>query len=427
MNKKNTTKKKNEATQKGYKDKLSGWFVIITAMAGLSICLYLYSFHFNLLIGEIKSGVLCGAENGLNCHSVVSSPYSIILGLPLAVWGAIFYSAIVLLGFGGIIFWRDCGQAFFRWAFFLAILGLVFDLNLAHTMIFRIRAVCWICISTYLINIAITIILAKEIWREPKPRVSLLAIFPGQRDAQGMNLYYRNVIKGFLIGGILLASVVWFTGSGYLSKSLTENDRERLVKIRENLLQQKSQFIEVNNRPLKGSGDAKLTVVEFSDFLCPYCAKAATYLDLSTLGSHDKARFIFRHYPLDQSCNKRISSNVHPGACSLAEGAVCAYEQDKFWEYHDIAFETKGRISRSVILNIASNIGLDLNVFKSCLDSNRGLVIVKEDIEAGFNAGVKGTPTLFINGRILMGVPKPWVLNEIFQFGKENLSTPGKS
>ena len=424
MNKTNITKKKIEATQRSYKNKWSGWFVIITAMTGLGICLYLYSFHVALLMGEIKSGILCGAENGLSCHSVASSTFSIIMGFPLALWGAIFYSAIVLLGFGGIIFWRDCGHAFFRWALFLAILGLAFDLYLAHTMIFRIRAVCWLCISTYLINIAITIILAKKIWREPKPRISLLAIFPGKRDAQGMDLYYRNVIKGFLIGGILLTSVVGVTGSQFLSKSLTENDRVRLAEIRENLLQQKSKFIEVKNRPFMGSNDAKLTVVEFSDFLCPYCAKASTYLELSEFSNHDKVRFVFRHYPLDKSCNKRISSNVHPGACLLAEGAVCAFEQDKFWEYHNIAFKTKGRISNPVILNIASNIGLDLNAFKSCLDSGRGLMVVKEDIEAGLNAGVKGTPTLFINGRMLRGVPKPWVLNKIFQFSEENLSMP---
>jgi protein-disulfide isomerase/uncharacterized membrane protein len=424
MKKKNITKKKIETTQRRYKGKLSGWFVIITATAGLSICLYLYSLHVALLMGEIKSGILCGTENGLGCHSVTSSPYSIFMGLPLASWGAIFYSVIVFLGFGGIIFWRDCGQAFFRWALFLAISGLAFDLYLAHMMIFKIRSVCWLCISTYFINITILIVLVKRAWKEPKPRVSLRVIFPGTRDAQGTDLYYRNVIKGFLMGGILLASVVGVAGSQFLSKSLTENDRERLAKIRENLLKQKPQFIEIKNRPFMGSNDAKLTVVEFSDFLCPYCAKASSYLKLAEYGNHEKARFVFRHYPLDKSCNKRLSSNVHPGACLLAEGAVCAYEQDKFWEYHDMAFEIKGRISSSVVLNIASNIGLDLNAFKSCMGSGRGLKVVKKDIEAAFNAGVKATPTLFINGRILRGVPKPWVLNEILQFGEENLSVP---
>jgi protein-disulfide isomerase/uncharacterized membrane protein len=415
-------KKKTVAAQREYRGRWSGWFVIITALAGLGICLYLYSLHVALLMGEIKGGVLCGTENGLGCHSVASSPYSIFLGLPLATWGAIFYSTIIFLGFGEIIFRRDSGPAFVRWALFLAVLGLAFDLYLAHTMIFRIRAVCRLCIATYLINIAIIIILVSKVRREPKPRVSLSAVFPGTRDARGIDLYYRNVIKGLLIGGILLTAGVGVAGSQFLSKSLTENDRERLAKIRQNLSRQKPKFIAGENRPFMGSADAKLTVVEFSDFLCPYCAKASKYLKLSESTNHDKARFVFRHYPLDKSCNRRLSSNVHPGACLLAESAVCAAEQDRFWQYHDIAFQTKGKISRAVVQDIAADIGLDLNTFNSCLDSGRALKVVKEDIEAGIKAGIRGTPTLFVNGRRLGGVPKPWMLNEILQFGEKNLS-----
>jgi protein-disulfide isomerase/uncharacterized membrane protein len=424
MAKSRKVKKKIEADLKKPGDKRSGWFVIILGTAGLGICLYLYSLHIDLLMGEIKSGPLCGADNGLGCHSVASGPYSSMMGLPLASWGAIFYSTLVLLGFGGIIFWRDCGRGFLRWAFFLAIFGLAFDLYLAYTMIFRIRAVCWLCAATYAINFIIIIVLVKEVWREPKPRISLRAIFPGTKDAQGIDLYYRNVIKGLLIGGILLAAVVGVAGSQFLSQSLTENDRERLANIKKNLSQQKPRVIEVKNRPVMGADDATVTVVEFSDFLCPFCAKASRFIKLAESGTRDSTRFVFRHYPLDKSCNRKLRSNVHPGACLLAEGAVCAFEQDKFWEYHDIVFETKGNISRSVVMETASKIGLSLGEFKSCLDSGRGLKVVNEDLQAAYNAGVKSTPTLFINGRRLRGVPKPWMLNEILQYSQKHLAPP---
>jgi protein-disulfide isomerase/uncharacterized membrane protein len=424
MAKSRKVKKKIEADLKKPGDTRSGWFVIILGAAGLGICFYLYSLHIDLLMGEIKSGPLCGADNGLGCHSVASGPYSIMMGIPLASWGAIFYSTLVLLGFGGIIFWRDCGRGFLRWAFFLAVFGLAFDLYLAYTMIFRIRAACWLCAATYAINFMIIIVLAKEVWREPRPRMSLRAIFPGTKDAQGIDLYYRNVIKGLLIGGILLAAVAGVAGSQFLSKSLTENDRERLANIKKNLSQQKPRVIEVKNRPVMGADDATVTVVEFSDFLCPFCAKASRYIKLAESGTRDSTRFVFRHYPLDKSCNRKLRSNVHPGACLLAEGAVCAFEQDKFWEYHDIAFETKGSISRAVVMDTASEIGLDLGEFKRCLDSGRGLKVVSEDLQAAYNAGVKSTPTLFINGRRLRGVPKPWMLNEILQYSQKNLPPP---
>jgi protein-disulfide isomerase/uncharacterized membrane protein len=425
MAKSRKVKEKIEADLKKPGDKRSGWFVIILGTAGLGICLYLYSFHIELLMGEIKSGPLCGADNGLGCHSVASGPYSSLMGLPLASWGAVFYSTLVLLGFGGIIFWRDCGRVFLRWAFFLAVFGLALDLYLAYTMIFRIRAICWLCAATYAINFMIIIVLVKEVWREPGPRMSLRTIFPGTKDAQGIGLYYRNVIKGLLLGGILLAAVVGVAGSQFLSKTLTEDDREYLAKIKKSLAQQKPKVIEVKNRPVSGSEDATVTVVEFSDFLCPYCAKASRYIKLAESGAHDTVRFVFRHLPLDKSCNRSVRSDVHPGACLLAEGAVCAHEQDKFWEYHDLAFETEGSVSRSVVMDKAATIGLNLGEFKRCLDSGRGLRVVREDIEAALNAGIKSTPTLLINGRQLRGVPKPWMLNEILQYSQKHLSPPG--
>ena len=424
MAKSRKVKQKIEAPHVELGIKRSGWFVVVFGAAGLVICLYLYSFHIDLLRGEIKSGLMCGADNGLGCHSVASGPYSSLLGLPLASWGAIFFSTLTLLGLGSVIFWRDCGRVFLRWAFYLAVLGLAFDLYLAYTMIFRIRAVCWLCIITYAINFLIIIALAKGVLKEPSPRISLRAIFPGTKDAEGFDLYYRNVIKGLLIGGVLLATVIGVGGSQFLSRSLTENDREQLVKIKKNLSRQKPRVISVKNRPTMGADNASVTVVEFSDFLCPFCAKASRYIKLAESATPDTARFVFRHFPLDKSCNMGVRTNLHPGACLLAEGAVCAFEQDKFWEFHDIAFETKGGISRSVVMDKASKIGLDLGEFKQCLDSGRGNEVVSEDIKAAYRAGVKSTPTLFINGRQLRGVPKPWMLNEILQYSQKHLPPP---
>ena len=416
--------KKFDVPQIEHGGKRSGWFVIILAAAGLGICLYLYSLHVALLMGEIKSGPLCGADGGLGCQSVAASPYSSMLGLPLASWGAVFYSAMVLLGFGVVIFWRDSGRVYLRWVLCLAGLGLALDLYLAYVMVFKLKAACWLCISTYVINIAIILMLIKSFWREPKPRIPMRAIFPGAKDAQGIDLYYRNAIKGLLIGGILFASVIGVAGSQFISKSLTGDDRERLAKLKTHLAKQPIRAVEADNRPVMGADNGAVTVVEFSDFLCPYCAKASKYLKLAESSNHDTTRFMFRHYPLDIACNSNLRSNVHPGACLLAEGSVCADEQDRFWEYHDIAFETKGKISQSVVMDIASNMGLNLSEFKSCLSSGRGLRVIKEDIKAAIQAGVKSTPTLFINGRGLRGVPKPWMLNEILQYSKKNLAPP---
>ena len=422
------SRKKNkriETPQIVHGGKRNAWIVIILATAGLGICLYLFSLHAALLLGEIKSGPLCGADGGLGCQSVASGPYSSMMGIPLATWGAVFYCTLALLGIGGVIFWRDSGRVFLRWAFCLAAFGFAFNLHLAYLMVFRIQAICWLCVTTYVINVVIILLLVKGVWKEPKPRAPLRSIFPGTKDALGIDLYYRNATKGLLIGGILFTAFVGVAGSQFISKSLTGDDREHLEKLKEQFAKQQIIAVDADNRPVMGFDDAAVTVVEFSDFLCPYCAKAAKYLKLAESNNHDTARFIFRHFPLDASCNREVSSSIHPGACLLAEGSVCAHEQNRFWEYHDIAFETKGNISQPAVLDIASKIGLDLSAFKSCLDSGRGLRVVREDIDAATRAGVKSTPTLFINGRGLRGVPKPWMLNDILQYSRKNLAPIG--
>ena len=425
MGKAHKAKKDTGRDNAGRATSWRGWFLTVAAVAGLGICLYLYSFHIALLMGEIKGGLLCGAGNGLGCNSVSSSPYAGFLGLPLAIWGAIFYAVLALLGVGSLIFRHDSGGMYLRWAFYLTVLALAIDLYLAHVMLFKIRAVCGLCIATYGINLAIVLVLVKSVWRPSEPGQALRSVLPGIGKESAKELYYRNVIKGLLIGGILLTAVIGIAGSQFITRSLTGNERERLAKVTESLSQQQPHRVDAANRPYLGSKDAKVTVVEFSDFLCPYCAKAAKYIKLAGSGNLDKARFVFRHYPLDKSCNQRLKSNIHPGACLLAEGAVCANEQEKFWDYHDIAFETGKEISSAVVHDIAVRSGLNIDTFTSCMISGRGRRVVAEDIAAAANAGVTGTPTLFINGRRLRGVPKPWVVNELIKFG-ERLSAPNQ-
>jgi protein-disulfide isomerase/uncharacterized membrane protein len=397
-----------------------GWLVIVLAMVGLGICLYLYSLHMGMLLGKIESGLLCGAGNGLGCHAVTSGSYNSIMGISLASWGALFYIVLVLLGFGGLIFYKDRGQAFFRWAFTLAVAGLVFDLYLGYLMIFEIRAVCGLCISTYAVNMVLAITLALQVLREPKPRVLLRTIFPGMGMVGGANDYYREVVKTMLFVGMVVAMVIVLGGSRFLSQSLTKDDRGRLARIIQGLSQQQPKIIAAENRPAMGAEDSKVLVIEYSDFKCPFCTQASKFLKLSAKDTQDFARFVFRHYPLDKRCNRRLSSDMHPGACLLAESSSCADEQNKFWEFHDIAFETKGNITQDVVLKIASDIGLDIGAFEDCMNNRRGLKVVVEDIQDAIDAGIRSTPTLIINGRIMRGVPKPWMLNEILRYAEKN-------
>ena len=238
-----------------------GWLVTAAGVAGLVICLYLYTFHIALLMGEIKGGLLCGAGNGMGCNSVSASPYASFLGLPLAIWGAVFYAVLALLGIGGLVFRRDSGDVYLRWAFFLTVAALAVDLYLAHAMLFKIKALCGLCITTYAINLITILALVKPACRPSVAGHFRGSILPSRGEKPTGEVYYRSVIQGLLIGGILLTAVIGIAGSQFITRSLTGNERERLARVTESLSRQKPHRVDAADRPYLGSKDAGVTVV----------------------------------------------------------------------------------------------------------------------------------------------------------------------
>jgi protein-disulfide isomerase len=145
--------------------------------------------------------------------------------------------------------------------------------------------------------------------------------------------------------------------------------------------------------PSRGPADAKVTIVEFSDFQCPFCSKASKTVEEVMNAYPGKVRLVFRHFPLD----------FHAQAPKAAEAALCANEQQKFWEYHNTLFDNQQKLQVEDLKAHAQTMGLDATKFNECLDSGRMANVVKTDTEAGRKAGVNGTPAFFINGTVISG------------------------
>ena len=161
--------------------------------------------------------------------------------------------------------------------------------------------------------------------------------------------------------------------------------------------------VSVDDDPMLGNPKAKVTLVEFSDFQCPFCRRfwkdtlpqiKKEYIDTG------KVKFVYRDYPL----------SFHPGAQPAAESAQCAKDQNKFWEMHDKIFseqekQGQGTIQFSIgdIKNWASQIGLNMSAFNQCLDSGKYKSEIEKDVADGSAYGVSGTPTLYINGNPIVG------------------------
>lgn len=152
-------------------------------------------------------------------------------------------------------------------------------------------------------------------------------------------------------------------------------------------------FTITKDNHVRGNFKAPVTLVEFSDFQCPYCGSFHPTVKqvLQTYG--DKVRLVYKHFPLP----------FHPFAQKGAEASECASEQGKFWEMHDVMFEHQDLLSFDQLKKWAREIGLNGSKFDSCLDSGKFASKVQADLQEGESKGITGTPGTFVNGQLVSG------------------------
>jgi protein-disulfide isomerase len=152
--------------------------------------------------------------------------------------------------------------------------------------------------------------------------------------------------------------------------------------------------ISVAGEPFKGAEKAPLTVVKFEDFQCPFCKQVQPTFNELLSRYNGKVRLVHKDLPLE---------SIHPQARQAAEAARCAYEQGKFWEYHDKLYATSPKASGDDLKSYAKEVGLNVDSFDRCFTSGKYKAVVQQDLNEGVQLGLTGTPTIFINGREISG------------------------
>ena len=163
--------------------------------------------------------------------------------------------------------------------------------------------------------------------------------------------------------------------------------------------------VTAGDAPFKGGADAKVTIVEYSDFQCPYCSKGAEVLTGLEKKYGNKVKSAFNHYPRPFHAQARIA----------AEASMCANEQNTklFWKMHDAMFADQSKLDKDNLMATAKKIGVKEDDFKTCLESGKYKAKIDADVAEGAKNGIKSTPTFFINGKLISGAQPLEVFAEV--------------
>ena len=403
---------------------------------------------------------LCGEGGESGCEQVVQSPYSSIGGVSVAAVGSFFYAALILLACLSLPASKEVRRAAAVVLLYLTALAVGVVIVLLGLQAFVIGAYCKLCVATYGITGAALVLLleAKEAipaasaaWRKPAGQATLTAWGLGcaaalvsvgaaeyvlGSDAANREAAIMDALSGDNFveaepepapesadvekadqassesGGDAARLQRQLTQARTESSRLREilNDHEkyqqyRLDKQAEEFAQAPRQQMDLAGVPSKGSIDAPLHLVAYSDFLCPYCRSFAAALGKYQKQMKGKLVVFFKNYPLDQTCNSGLRRTVHPGACNLALGAICAQKSDRFWAYHDKVFQRPPKnASVDDVVAIGLSVGLEAPEFRSCIGSASARDELDRQIAEAKRVGVKSTPTAFLNNKKLPNV-----------------------
>ena len=352
--------------------------IAFLGIAGLTISLVMLYVHHQLSVSSGGYTSFCNVSEEINCDAVLGSRYAYFLGIPVAAWTAATYLAFIALTFipGHLA------------ALAVAALGGVsagYSAVMAFLSFAVLQTVCLLCVALYFINAALVALAWAHVSRRTRQRTAAAAA----------------------LGPLVLAAAVGYGAARSTPAPPGLTEAEIAAREPDFYRWYIAQPVvagtsDARSGPVHSQGvpEATVTIVEFSDFACAHCASAHRALKAILTRHPDDVRLIFRHFPLDPSCNPGISQRVHPTACAAAVASECAGQQHGFWGYHDYLFEHQEPLD---YVAVAKQLGLDTERFRACLALGAARERVARDVQRGTELGVRSTPTTYFNGRAIEG------------------------
>lgn len=370
------------------------WAAVLVALIGFALSLYSVVHHLELRANG-HTDAFCNISATVNCDAVASSKYSEVFGIPVGVYGAGYFLGMMFLAATTALGHKSRREHEGTW-FLMAGAGVVSSIVFASISLGVLKAVCIVCIATYVTTL-----------------IQAILAFMLYRDGDTRSFETKAIGNGLTSAAVALAIAVvafnFIRPSAELPKELQDvaGKHDAQTPSASLSLMSKVNEIPINRTQYSGAGedfrlgndDAKIVVVEFADYQCPACAGARkTFEDLHReLG--DRILFVFKNFPLSNKCNPTMTSDMHPYSCDISRLARCSGQYGKFWDYHKLAFEEQSRASLDVAKEWGRKVGLTDAQMTTCLASPDILAKLRDDADLGQRIGVDGTPSVFINGR----------------------------
>lgn len=371
---------------------------MIATLIAVGVHIYLTLHYYDIKFGLSAGDSMCNINEVLNCDAVTASKFSSLLGVPVALWGVM--TNLVLLYFLAVTRFNLVQEPdrTSRYALLLSGVTLVASVVMGVISITAMSNLCIFCISTYVLSI-----------------VGFAFAWMGAEDVSAENI--SNDIKDIFttekwVAGFLLSIPAFsFLANIMYLESHGLSDMEKMAKEKVAYWQVAPQqnFDLTKGLTLqKGTEEPVMTIVEFADFRCGHCKQAAGPLHTFTK-NHPDVRLIFKPFPLDGTCNEAMKGGGDGISCGLAFATLCSEKiAQKGWVAHDYIFENQEDITRMMNLDknlesIAQVTGIKLEELTACVKSTEVPEIVRNTAKEGEVANIRGTPAVFVNGKLLDG------------------------
>ncbi|MBF0441186.1 MAG: thioredoxin domain-containing protein [Oligoflexales bacterium] len=373
-------------------------YAMFLALIGFGISLYLAFHHVDVMV-KGSTDAFCNINALFNCDDVAKSKYAEVLGIPLGVYGCgYFLGCLVLLGvaFFKSEYSRDSIQTYVL----MVVIGVFASIIYGSISFFSVGALCIGCMGVYLTTIIQAVLL--YFFRTEVPGgwsikgIGNGATYPILALALvvGIYQYVKPTSRDFkkdvpqIPGGR--------DGEAAGPKTILASDKVD-IKV------DRSPYSGFGEDYREGSDDAKVIIIEFSDFECPACQYAFQTMKELKAEFGGRILVVFKNYPLDTKCNSSIKRKFHNYACDAAFIARCAGQEGKFWKFHDLVYENQKELNQENLVKWAASLGIGKDKVDECLKSESIKAKINDDIEVANKVPVDGTPTIFINGRRVVG------------------------